>query len=76
MENLAAFQNGTALPNIITQASWMNFASLGGVGGTLGLCILMTFFAKSERYKSLGKLAIAPSIVGLTNQLLLVSQWY
>ena len=65
MENLAAFQNGTALPNIITQASWMNFASLGGVGGTLGLCILMTFFAKSERYKSLGKLAIAPSICGI-----------
>jgi len=65
MENLAAFQNGTVLPNIITQATWMNFASLGGVGGTLGLCILMTFFAKSERYKSLGKLAIAPSICGI-----------
>lgn len=65
MENLAAFQSGSELPNIITSATWMNFASLGGAGGTLGLCILMTFFAKSERYKALGKLAIVPGICGI-----------
>lgn len=65
MENLAAFQAGETLPNIITNSTWMNFASLGGAGGTLGLCILMTFFAKSERYKALGKLAIVPGMCGI-----------
>ena len=65
LENLAAYQSGKALPNLITQSTWMNFASLGGAGGTLGLCILMLFLAKSERYKSLGKLAIVPGICGI-----------
>lgn len=65
LENLAAYQGGKALPNLITQSTWMNFASLGGAGGTLGLCILMLFLAKSERYKSLGKLAIIPGICGI-----------
>ena len=65
MENLAAFEAGSELPNLITTSSWMNFASLGGAGGTLGLCFLMTFFAKSERYKALGKLAIVPGICGI-----------
>lgn len=65
LENLAAFQANGTLPNIITASTWMNFASLGGAGGTLGLCVLMLFYAKSSRYKSLGKLAIVPGICGI-----------
>lgn len=65
MENLAAFQAGAEIPNIIAQSTWMLLASLGGAGGTLGLCILMLLKSKSSRYKTLGKLAIAPGICGI-----------
>ena len=56
LENLEAYANGAA-DNLITNASWVTFASIGGAGGTLGLCIIMCFMAKSTRYKTLGKLA-------------------
>ncbi len=65
LENLAAFEAGTQLPNIITYSTWSLIASLGGAGGTLGLCILMLFLSKSVRYKTLGKLAIGPGICGI-----------
>lgn len=65
LDNLSAYQTGGTLPNIITYATWMNFASIGGAGGTLGLCILMTFFSKSARYKTLGKLAIVPGLCNI-----------
>ena len=62
LENLEAYAAGTALPNVITDANWNLFASLGGGGGTLGLCFIMFFFAKSARYKALGKLALPPGL--------------
>ncbi|MDD3809829.1 MAG: PTS transporter subunit EIIC, partial [Erysipelotrichaceae bacterium] len=65
LENLAAFEAGTQLPNIITYSTWSLLASLGGAGGTLGLCILMLFLSKSARYKTLGKLTIGPGICGI-----------
>ena len=65
LENLEAYAAGTALPNIITQPSWSLFASLGGAGGTLGLCVIMFFFAKSARYKTLGKLALPSGLCGI-----------
>lgn len=65
LENLAAFAEGTQIPNMITQANWALYASLGGAGGTLGLCIIMFFFAKSARYKALGKLALPAGICGI-----------
>lgn len=65
LENLAAMGAGAALPNAITQANWFLYASLGGAGGTLGLCILMFFTAKSARYKTLGKLALPAGICGI-----------
>jgi len=64
-ENLTALNAGEALPNIIVQSDWITFASLGGAGGTLGLCVIMAFMAKSERYKALGKMAIVPGICGI-----------
>lgn len=65
LENLAVFAEGTQIPNMITQANWSLYASLGGAGGTLGLCIIMFFFAKSARYKALGKLALPAGICGI-----------
>lgn len=65
LENLEAYAAGAALPNMITKSSWSLFALLGGAGGTVGLCILMCFFAKSTRYKTLGKLALPAGLCGI-----------
>lgn len=65
LENLEAYAQGLDMPNIITMSNWSIYASLGGAGGTLGLCIVMLLFAKSKRYKALGSLAIAPGICGI-----------
>lgn len=65
LENLAALGTNSPLPNMITMSNWMLYASLGGAGGTLGLCIIMFFFAKSQRYKTLGKLALPAGICGI-----------
>jgi PTS system cellobiose-specific IIC component len=60
MENLAAYTAGTQIPHIITQQFYNLFFGIGGAGGTLGLCILMVFVAKSQKLKMLGKLSIIP----------------
>lgn len=68
-ENLQAFTAGTPLPNIICQA-FNSLCQPGGVGGTLGLALTMFFFAKSKRYKTLGKIAIIPAIFNINEPLI------
>ena len=65
MENLTAYGAGAELPNIIVKSAWGGYASLGGAGGTAGLCFIMCFLAKSQRYKALGKLALPSGICGI-----------
>ena len=65
MENLTAYGAGGELPNIIVKSAWSGYASLGGAGGTLGLCIVMCFMARSQRYKALGKLALPSGLCGI-----------
>jgi PTS system cellobiose-specific IIC component len=62
IENLAAYTAGTAIPNILSKQFYSLFFGIGGAGGTLGLCILMVFLAKSEKLKMLGKLSIIPGL--------------
>lgn len=63
--NIAAVSAGHTAPNIITY-NWVNsVGNIGGAGCTIGLIILCCFFAKSERYKEIGKLAIVPSCFGI-----------
>lgn len=69
-QNLAAFQAGEPLPNIIGLAFVAIFAQVGGSGSTLGLNILMSFRAKSQRYKTLGKLSLVPSICGINEPMI------
>ncbi len=63
MQNLQAFQAGKALPNMYGKAF---FDVVTWSGTALGLIILMIFFAKSKRYKILGKVAIIPGLFGIT----------
>lgn len=65
LENLEAYGAGLEMPNMIVKSCWAVYASLGGAGGTVGLCIAMTFFARSKRYQTLGKLALPAGICGI-----------
>lgn len=61
LENLAAYQAG-GTPEYIYTAAFKNTYQFGGAGMTISLCILMIFIAKSERFKTLGKLALPANI--------------
>lgn len=65
LENLDALAKGTEMTNIIVKCMWPTAASLGGAGGTIGLCIFLAFFAKAERYKVLGRLALPAGLCGI-----------
>lgn len=64
VENQTAYAAGLPMPHILTMGM-MSFLMLGGIGNTIGLVLNMFFFSKSERYKTLGKLAILPSICAI-----------
>lgn len=66
LENLDALANGQAMPNLLTNTWWFTFAQVGGSGGIIGLAILMCFFAKSQRFKALGKIAILPAFCSIS----------
>lgn len=70
LENLAAYQAGEkTMPYIITGAFTKSF-TFGGVGSMMGLAILMCFFAKSQQYKTLGKLSLPTTIFFINEPLL------
>lgn len=70
LENLAAFEAGQeTMPYIITGAFTKSF-TFGGVGSMFGLAILMCFFAKSQHYKTLGKLSLPTTFFFINEPLL------
>lgn len=70
LENLAAFQAGEELPHKIPGGSFfMVYTALGGSGATIGLIIAL-LAAKSKRYKTLGKLAVAPGIANINEPII------
>lgn len=66
LENLEAMAAGQPLPNMLTNTWWFTFAQLGGSGGIIGLAVCMFLFSKSERYKTLGKIAILPALCSIS----------
>lgn len=63
--NMAAAVAGAVPPNIVTY-SWTNvYANIGGAGCTLGFVLLCCFRAKSKQLKSLGRLAVVPSLFSI-----------
>lgn len=61
--NLAAYNVGEAIPNIISTPLFFQAVAMGS-GATLGLVFLMAR-AKSEQYRVLGKLSLIPNICGI-----------
>lgn len=66
--NAEAFAAGAEIPHVFT-LPFMGFIGIGGSGGTLGLCILMLFVAKSQYYRTLGKVAIVPGLFNINEPL-------
>lgn len=58
-QQLAAYAAGVELPNITGFAFFMTY---GIAGDLLPLAIMLAFFAKSTRYKTLGKIALPPAV--------------
>lgn len=70
LENYEAFQAGLEMKNIFTQGFGDFFGNFGGGGSTLGLVIMMSFLAKSERMKTLGKLSLPAGIFGINEPII------
>lgn len=63
LDNLEAYQNGEALPHIVTKPFMETFTvGLGGSGMTLAVVIMMAFVLKKKQYRDVGRLALAPGI--------------
>lgn len=66
VENLTAYQAGEALPHIYTNV-FRNVYIYSGTGATLAFTLLMVFVAKSQQYKTLGRIA-APANLFFINE--------
>lgn len=70
LENLDAFQKGAELPHLVPGSVFNSvYATMGGSGVTIGLAIAL-LFAQSKRYKTVGKLVIIPSFLGINEPLM------
>lgn len=70
LENYEAFQAGLHMTNVFTQGFSDFFGNFGGGGSTLGLVIMMSFMAKSERMRTLGKLSLPAGIFGINEPII------
>lgn len=70
-ENQVAGTAGDPLPYMITfTVAFAIVQWVGGGGSLLGLSTNMMLFAKSQRYKTLGRLAFPPSIFNITEPIM------
>ena len=60
--NRIAFEAGEALPYIFNKSFRDIFIQVGGSGNTFMFTLMCAFLGKSERVKSIGKLALGPAI--------------
>lgn len=69
-ENLAAFEAGLAIPNVVNYQFISFFVKIGGVGATLSLTLLCLCKAKSQQFKALGKLGIGASLFNINEPII------
>lgn len=67
LENLAAYQAGEALPNLVSGGLWSIYANFSPM---LGLIVVLLFFAKSEQFKTIGKLGAPGALFGIHEPLI------
>ncbi len=69
-ENAERVAAGLEPTNIALQETAYAFTSMGGVGTTLALAVMMLFASKSYRLKAIGKATIVPSIFNINEPLM------
>jgi len=69
-ENAQVVASGGEPTNIAVMETLYAFISLGGVGTTLSLALIIFFFSKSMRMKAIGKATIVPSIFNINEPLM------
>ncbi|MBP1046290.1 PTS sugar transporter subunit IIC [Enterococcus sp. BWM-S5] len=67
--NAEAVAAGGQAVNIATQETCYAFSSMGGVGTTLALSIMMFLLSKSAQLKAIGRAVIVPSIFNINEPL-------
>jgi PTS system cellobiose-specific IIC component len=67
--NAEAVAAGGSAMNIATQETCYAFSSMGGVGTTLALSVMMVLLSKSAQLKAIGKAVIIPSIFNINEPL-------
>lgn len=70
LENLEAISQGIEPTNIVHTGFYAVLVGIGGAGATLSLAILMSFFAKSKQYKTLGRLSLPATIFGINEPII------
>jgi PTS system cellobiose-specific IIC component len=68
--NIAAFQAGQPIPNVITSGFFDSFVYMGGAGTTICLLIALFIAAKRQENKSLAKLGIGPGLFNINEPVL------
>lgn len=66
LENLAAYGAGAVIPNALDNSAWFAIGNIGGSACAIGLCLSMALFARSQRYKALGKIATPAGLCGIS----------
>ncbi|BDX49358.1 PTS transporter subunit EIIC [Enterococcus faecalis] len=67
--NAEAVANGGHAVNIATQETCYAFSSMGGIGATLSLSVMMVLLSKSAQLKAIGKAVLIPSIFNINEPL-------
>lgn len=68
--NIEAVAAGSAATHTICEPFFQWFVQIGGSGCTISLAILMTFFAKSQYAKAIGKSSIIPGIFNINEPMI------
>jgi len=69
MQNLQAWQAGLPLPTIVN-SGFTNLSEIGAGGNCLIVTLAVLIFARSKRYRNIGKIAIVPGIFGIGEPIL------
>lgn len=67
--NAQAVEAGKTAVNIATQETCYAFGSIGGVGTTLALALMMAFMSRSAQLKAIGRAVVIPSIFNINEPL-------
>lgn len=68
-DNMDAVASGGIAANVATQETLYALISIGGVGTTLALAIMMAFISRSQQLKAIGKAVVVPSIFNINEPL-------